>query len=193
MIRKNVEYEKRGTITEKDYHVILSSLKNISRRESIIYNIYYDLEKTTLIPQGYLFRLRNINNTKYEFTLKISRLGGDLEENLDINEDTYLRYCTYNYITVPNELRVQIKHIDIPNNLLYKKCTLQTKRLEFEISDYTLVLDENSYNGITDYDIEVEAKSMKRANEVFKDILKTYFIKKTRSHGKSSRAIATIK
>lgn len=194
MIRKNIEYERRQVISEADYKMILKSLINLPRKNLLITNTYYDTKNISLIPKGILFRLRNENNERFEFTLKIRRnIGGDIEHNIPFSRDDYARYDSYDYIAIPDELRSKVNDADIPNNVLYKKCTLKTSRQEFYILDYTLVLDENTYNGVTDYDFEVEAKSMKRANEVYNDIVKTFVLPKNKTLGKSSRAIATIK
>lgn len=70
---------------------------------------------------------------------------------------------------------------------------LQTKRYEYPYKSASLALDENSYNGKVDYELELEDSSMALAREKVQEILNGLDIKFEFNHvSKQARAMSTI-
>lgn len=194
MIRKNIEYERRCMLTKEEHQMILDCLKNLKCKNIDITNTYYDTDNLKLTHQGILLRLRNSNEEKFELTLKISKPLGDIEHNIKLNKEEYDKYEKEHTLLIPKELLKYTRYLKVSDNILIKKCVLKTKRKEIKISDYLIVIDENYYNGITDYNIEIEANSMKQAKKIMKDYTHTFRLKNKRpSKTKSERALSTIK
>ena len=76
--------------------------------------------------------------------------------------------------------------------------SLKTNRIELELDEGLLCLDENFYgknNEITDYELEIESNSMEKAEELATKILKEIGVNKFKfnTHSKQSRAIDALK
>ena len=66
--------------------------------------------------------------------------------------------------------------------------------MEAKENDYLVVIDQNIYNGIIDYDLEIEASSMKRAKEAILNICERFKLEYKKGYtSKSSRAFQTRK
>lgn len=194
MIRKNIEYETKLLLSREEYEKICAHYQGYKSRHILITNIYYDTLEVSLITNGYLFRTRNSNDEEYELTLKIAGKDGNIEHNIPIDKDAYDKYEKSDGFVIPESLRKEVVKFNIPDHYLYKKCVLKTNRIEIPMDEHLLVLDHNTYNGIEDYNIEIESTSMEQADAILKNLCHTFFIKyQAHSPGKSRRAIATIK
>lgn len=192
MINKNIEYEKRMLLTVSEYNNILSFYQKFPCKNIFITNTYFDNIAKSLIPKGYLFRLRNSNDEEYEFTLKISDPKGYIEHNMPLDKNGFTSFnkeIIMNPFSISDSLFRELSAF----NPLYRQCELKTERKEFKIDDYLLVLDHNFYNGVEDYNIEIETSSMEKAESIIKEICDKFNIKyEPHSPSKSTRALATI-
>lgn len=175
---RNIECEERVMLTFDQYRKILAYYvaKYPDYRILDIENTYFDDDKLSLKNSHKVLRLRK-SNGKIEITLKVKGDNGDLEIN---------------------ETPESHPEIDKALNNDFDKykpiAKLATTRIEIEIDDYILVLDMNKYNGIIDYNIEVEASSKERALSIIQDICKYFDLEYKKDYrSKSSRAIATRK
>ena len=110
-------------------------------------------------------------------TLKIKGDNGDIE----INE------------TIENHPEID-KELDYQFAKYHPIVSLKTNRLEVKIDDYLVVIDQNIYNGIIDYDLEIEASSIERAEEVIVKICQKHNIEYKKEYlSKAARAFQTIK
>ena len=175
---KNIECEERVMISFDQYTVLVAAYvaKDPHFRLLEIENTYLDDENLSLKNKHHVLRIRKTNN-EYELTLKIKGDNGDIE----INE------TPDNHPEIDRYLNNQFD--------LYKPITsLKTRRIEAKIDDYLVVIDMNKYNGIIDYDLEVEASNMDRAKEVMANICQEYKIEYKKDYiSKSSRAFNTRK
>ena len=173
---KHNEYEERLLISESDYQKVIEDIKKTRRNYiySYIENVYLDNKEGYIKNNHLTLRLRTIDKEEQEITLKI-RIpeGGHLE------------------ITEPIICHPEVdKRLGRPLSEFKEIASLRTERIEIPTKDYLFVLDKNHYGDITDYNIEVEAKSMKRANEVMRFFCDRYGIKYQKdTKSKSERAI----
>ena len=175
---KNIECEERVMITFDQYRRILALYvaKYPNYRFLDIENTYFDDEKLSLKNSHKVLRLRK-SNGEVELTLKIKGEDGDLE----INE------------TPDNHPEID-KALNNEFNKYRPIAKLATSRIEIDIEDYLFVLDMNKYNGIIDYNIEIEANTKERAKAVIQKICKSFDLEYKKDYrSKSSRAIATRK
>jgi uncharacterized protein YjbK len=177
---ENFEYEERVLLSFDQYQNILKKyialfptqyrfIKNI--------NTYLDDENHTLINNHQMLRIRKIDDSKEELTLKIKKENGDLEIN-----ETLLDHPTID------------KHLLIPFNKLKPIITLETQRVEIDVEDYLIAIDMNAYNGIIDFNLEIEASSKERAKEIILQFCKEFSLEYKNAYpSKSRRAFASIK
>ncbi len=175
---KNLECEERVMITFEQYQALLAAYMAIDPNFKIlnIENTYLDDDSLSIKKSGMMLRKRETNG-HFELTLKIKGQDGETE----INE-------------TPDN------HPEIDKNLPinYKDCrpiaSLRTNRVEAKENDYLVVIDQNIYNGIIDYDLEAEASSMKRAKEAILNICERFKLEYKKGYtSKSSRAFQTRK
>ena len=175
---KNLECEERVMITFEQYQALLAAYMAIDPQFKIlnIENTYLDDEFLSIKKSGMMLRKRETNG-RFELTLKIKREDGEIE----INE------------TLEN-------HPERDKNLVinYQNChpiaSLRTNRIEAHEKDYLVVIDQNIYNGIIDYDLEIEAPTLTRAKEAILDICKRFNLEYKKGYtSKSSRAFKTRK
>lgn len=193
MSNVNKEYESRIMLTKSEYFEIVSHFMRLYPNKQFLknVNIYYDTPDLHLRKNHTNLRLRIINDTKFELTLKISRPEGDDEIN-DIIERKDVDSFVKNGI-FPDGL-VKRYLLTLPYRLDdYKEITtLNNLRLEIEKEDHLLVIDKNTYGDITDYNLEIEAQdSIHVANKRLSDYMRQFNIEKPQQKyiGKSHRAI----
>lgn len=174
---RNLECEKRVMLTFEQYQHVLAEYMALDPTFSFleIENIYLDDDDLSIKKSHRMLRIRTTNGKNKELTLKIKGDNGDIE----INE------------TIENH-----KEIDEVLNHQFDKykpiAKLKTNRVEAKIDDYLVVIDQNFYNGIIDYDLEIEAKSIEKAEEVILKICKKHHLEYKKDYrSKSSRAIAS--
>ena len=156
---EHIEYEERVMIKENDYKKVIDDLMSLGYKTDLftIENIYLDNKDFYIFKNDMMLRIRNTSQGVHELTLKMRQDEGVLE----INE------------TLDN-------HPQIDGSLNYKFdeykpiIKLITYRLEIPIEDYLLVVDKNEYLGVTDFDVEIEADSQRRAKEVMMKYCEKY-------------------
>ncbi len=184
----NIEYEARAMISESQYHAILRDLPvNVNKTTNT--NNYFDYEDLFLTNHHMVLRTRNINENKYELTLKIKGKDGDIEHNLLLD---YKDYVSINEnILIPNsEIKDKLLENNIELKRLKKITTLVTERIEFKLDKALIVIDKNSYNNKIDYNVEVESDSKESAIKYLDQYFAKYGVKHKKGYiFKSRRAI----
>lgn len=189
------EFESRIMLTESEYFEIVSHFMRLHPNKQFLKNtnIYLDTEDLYLRKNHITFRIRIINDVKCELTIKIKGSNGDDEINDMINlkeVDMILKEHVFPDGNVKNYL------LSLPYSFdAYKEITtLNNLRLEIEEDDHLLVIDKNIYSGITDYNLEIEAKdSIENAKKWLSHYIKVFNISNRGQKyvGKAHRAIMT--
>lgn len=187
------EFESRIMLTESEYFDIVSYYMRQYPNKSFLknVNIYFDTGDYYLKNNHQTLRIRIINDSKYELTIKISNKNGDDEINDVINKKDADMILTSRIFPEGNVKEYLNK---LPYSLdSYKTITiLNNLRLEIENDDHLLVIDKNLYNDIIDYNLEIEAKdSMETANKLLQGYIKQFNLSRTgqKYTGKAHRAI----
>ena len=158
----NLEYEARVMINQNQYSQIKKSYANMERKEFTNTNHYFDYEDLYLTNHGIVLRIRNIDDKKYELTLKIKGETGDLEVNHPLTSNEANNILKTAIIPTSNVLdELSKRNIDLTKLKLI--VSLKTERIEIEYPDYLLVIDKNYYRNKVDFNIEVESTSKKAA------------------------------
>ena len=134
-------------------------------------NRYFDDAALTIRNKHNVLRIRSFPNTnKRELTYKIAGLEGDIEHNQPLTYYWYTQIVRFSRL--PNgEVKEKLLEDGVNIKSLRTLVELKTRRIEVKLEKYTIVLDENHYNHITDYDLEIESKvSKSHAKEVILEL-----------------------
>ena len=186
---REIEYEKRVLINEDQYQKILHFFldKYPDNRCFKQTNHYFDTPSFDFKVKGIVFRLRKSVKKPAELTLKIKGSNGDLEINQNLTSKEEI--CLFNEKTIPEG---EIKDYLWKRGLLFSSLNLvgalETCRMEAKINDYLIVIDKNIYFDICDYNLEIEAESIKRAESIILELCDFFGLEYKKDYSsKSSR------
>ncbi len=150
----NVRLIKQENLYFDDANNRVHSLNNMLR----IRIIYNDCPLQTS-EKG--LKLRTIKSQKLrEFTYKVKGEDGDIEYTQLLTHYWYEKVLRESKL--PNcATKDELVKDGVNINTLKMLISLSTERLEIDNKDHTLILDKNLYNGITDYNLEIESKISK--------------------------------
>ena len=190
----NMEYEARVMINEEQYINIRKHYLNSKypKEEIINENFYFDTEDLKLTSSHKVLRMRKINNSKYELTLKIKGEKGDIEINhklTDNEKDDLLENSIISYPPILDKLKES--NID-PSSIRYIT-NLKTERLEVRLEYCLLVIDKNYYRNKIDFNLEVESSAKSVAKSQLEEIIKPFGLKIKKDYiNKAKRAIYNL-
>ncbi len=194
-MQSNIEIEAKILLTKDEYDAIVKYL-HLERYKKIEQtNHYVDTIERELRQNDIALRIRE--NNEFTLTLKTPLSEGLLEKNQNINWREYSDLEDKG-IFPQGDIKNFLEICGFDTHSLKVLASLKTNRIELEVDDGLLCLDENIYgknNDIIDYELEVESTSMEKAEETASKILKEVGITnfKFNTHSKQSRAIAAIK
>ena len=190
----NMEYEARVMITENQYSLVKDFyLKtNLERHQLVNINYYYDDDKLTITNNSHVLRLRAIDDSKYELTLKIKGENGDIEINKPLT--SFEIRDIQNQVNVSDEdIIKQLKSINVDLANLKLIAKLKTERIEVVLINSLLVIDKNYYSDKIDFNLEVESISKSDAVALLKEICEQFDIEYKKDYiSKSRRAIYNL-
>lgn len=190
----NMEYEARIMINEEQYINIRKHYLNSKypKEEIINENFYFDTEDLKLTSSHKVLRMRKINNSKYELTLKIKGENGDIEINhklTDKEKDDLLENSIISYPPILDKLKES--NID-PNSIRYIT-NLKTERLEVRLEYCLLVIDKNYYRNKIDFNLEVESSAKTLSKSQLEEIIKPFGLSIKKDYiNKAKRAIYNL-
>ena len=176
---EHIEYEERVLISKDDYQRIIEYVKGLNKPyvSLSIENIYLDNDEEYIQKSKQMFRIRKINGKISELTLKVKNPDGSCNEINETLEEHPL---------INKQLGNLSKYKEIAN--------LYTDRIEVQEKDHLLVIDQNIYHGVKDYDLEVEASSQEKAKEIILQYCEKFGLTyRDDYHSKSYRAILQSK
>ena len=191
-----MEFEKRVMLSEEQYFKLVSHYLRINHRYPFIHqtNYYFDTDEMSLRKEHTVLRLRRITHKGNELTLKIKGENGDQEITQDLSIKATHDLLKKNKFSSSEVTDALIKRYGNSLNVYHLVAELSTRRLEIKEDDYLVVIDKNEYNGITDYNLEIEASNKKRAEEVIHDFCKRFDITYGDKYkGKSTRVFESLK
>lgn len=190
------ELEERVMINKKQFLEIKKYIQENFPSAKVIHqkNRYFDDDKGTILNNHTVLRIRSFKNSKErEFTYKVKGEDGDEEYNQILSHYWFYQITRFSHL--PNGLvkdKLLADKVDIDS--LKMIVDLYTRRIEIKIDNYLFVLDANLYNGITDYNIEIESDvSKKHAKEVILQYCEKFSLEYKENYiSKSRRAILSL-
>lgn len=182
----NLEIEFKCLINAQQYNRIKNDL--FSNSQGFTQTNEYLIDKKQLLKKHrWSLRVRHIHN-QLEFTLKKPEGFSKLEINEQLTPMQYQQLCRQEKFE--SGILQELKQIGISIEDLTIATSLTTTRLEKSYRQGLLCLDLNTYQNLTDYEIEYEALNEKEGREIFKELLAPYqIIYQANCLGKMARAL----
>lgn len=188
-MNNNIEIEAKVILTKEQYQAVIKVLGVDPKSQFIQTNHYIDSDDRDLKKQNLALRIRDLKGV-YTLTLKTPLAEGLLEKNQNLTPSE--AYDMINHNKFPEgEIADFLDLLDVNIEELEILATLTTKRIEFNYKSGLVALDENTYCGKTDYELEMEESSMAQARDLINEILSGLDIKyEFNNVSKQARAIS---
>ena len=187
----NLEIESKAILTKEEYDRLVSNFDHSKiYRQS---NYYIDSKELIIRKKDCGLRVRE-KDGGFELTLKVPAKEGKIEINQQIHNISFNNLCK-NGIFPNGEVSKYLKEkLGIEVSSLYVLGELITDRIDVDFKGSLISIDKSMYNSITDYEVECEDDSMKKAIRHLKEFLTQFDIKYKKSPGgKLKRFLETLK
>lgn len=189
-----IECEKRILLTKHEYFYILDDIKEQHKNISFTYlrNRYFDTPNLDIQKSDCMLRMRSELDGERTLTLKIKGDNGDIEYHQKVSSYMFRKLLIENRF--PNGvIKEQLEQKGIDTKHIRFFGILETRRLELKKKNHLFVLDINDYNGLTDYNLEIEAASIEIAEKEINNYCKKYSLTMKNDYlSKSSRFFKTL-
>ena len=159
-MEKNLEIEYKMLLTEEVFHQLMNDFTGYTYSQTNYY-----LTSIELGALRYSLRIRE-KEGYYEMTLKTPAANGRMEHNLEITKEDLI--MIQNGQMPDNEITCLLKDKGFDLSLIKQSYSLTTIRRDVPFDSGMLSLDENHYNGITDYELEFEVNDEEAGLKQFK-------------------------
>ncbi|MBY5034576.1 CYTH domain-containing protein [Streptococcus gallolyticus] len=185
----HLEIEYKTLLSHEEYQKLLPEFAEIESVEQT--NYYIDTPDFDMKANRCSLRIRTFSDAA-ELTLKIPQEIGNMEHNQDLKLQEAQRLITeFQLPKGPIKDLLTDKAIPLENLAVWGFLT--TKRLE-KMSDFGLMaLDENTYLGQTDYELEVEVSDAEAGKIAFDKFLEHHHIQFKYASSKVARTAAQKK
>ncbi|MGB4126814.1 MAG: CYTH domain-containing protein [Bacilli bacterium] len=163
----SIEIEAKALLTKKDYNKVLKHFRLDVVDGYIQKNYYIDTENKDLRKLGLSLRVRRLNG--YVISFKLPMAEGLLEKTQTLSREQFEDFETHGKFP-EGDISDFIESLYISPSDLKIIATLTTLRIEQEYEDLTLAIDENRYGELQDFELEMEATSMKKAQYLLKKV-----------------------
>ena len=189
----NIEIEAKVLINEDDYNRVLKFYKKEELQKVTQLNYYIDTDALLLKQFGIGLRIRQ--KDFFVLNMKAPLQEGLLEKKESISEKEFDNFKN-NGVFPNGSIKNLLLMFGVDITKLKIQTTLKTERIVIEnFSDNeVLAIDKNYYNGLIDYELELEGTSLERAKNSLKERceeLNIDFVENAKS--KQVRAMETIK
>lgn len=189
----NIEIEAKVLINEDDYNRVLKFYKKEELQKVTQLNYYIDTDVLLLKQFGIGLRIRQ--KDFFVLNMKAPLQEGLLEKKESISEKEFDNFKN-NGVFPNGSIKNLLLMFGVDITKLKIQTTLKTERIVIEnfSDDEVFAIDKNYYNGLIDYELELEGTSLERAKNSLKEKceeLNIDFVENAKS--KQVRAMETIK
>lgn len=186
-MQKNLEVEFKSLLTKDEYERLIEKFKG--NRFDFQTNHYFDTNRFSLKALGCSLRVRERDD--FEVTLKKKKGYAMQEYNLKISKEEFEEIVSSGFILDDN-LQQEVYGL-IENQKLINFMSLSTLRMYFPYNNGVLFIDKSEYLGVTDYELEYEAKSYHAGKKEFIEIISELGIQYKKADKKIKRAYNAYK
>ena len=189
----NIDIEAKVLINEDDYNRVLKFYKKEEIKKVTQLNYYIDTDDLLLKQFGIGLRVRQ--KDFFVLNMKAPLQEGLLEKKESISEKEFDNFKN-NGVFPNGSIKNLLLMFGVDITKLKIQTTLKTERIVIEnfSDDEVFAIDKNYYNGLIDYELELEGTSLERAKNSLKEKceeLNIDFVENAKS--KQVRAMETIK
>jgi uncharacterized protein YjbK len=163
-----IEIEAKALVKKAEYAKLAALFK--TNRPYIQTNYYIDNNASLLRKEGIALRVRK-KKGECSLTLKAPLSEGLLEKNSRISKETFEKFAKEGVFPEGDTKRfLTMLNIDVPS--LKILTSLTTKRIDADYEGGLLSIDENHYEGKTDYEVELEYNNEGDAERILAELFK---------------------
>ncbi|SEO50999.1 Uncharacterized protein YjbK [Amphibacillus marinus] len=189
-MHQEYEIERKNLLTKTEYEALLDFLNHSHIEPIIQVNHYFETKNFDLKKRGAALRIREKNN-QYTLTLKQPHKDGLLETHDSLTHAECKQWLKQQPVIKTN-IANQLEQLSIPIEGLFYGGMLQTNRIEVSYLGGLLALDHSIYNNKEDYELEVEAPTVKLAESIMHDLLTKLSITRKDTPNKIVRFYQTL-
>jgi len=186
-MQKAVEVEFKTLLTKEEYDRLMEQFKG--NRMDLQTNHYFDTSRFSLKALDASLRVRERDSL--ELTLKRKKGYIIQEFNLPINKEIFEEIKSTG-ILPEGELKNEVASL-VGDQKVNNFLSLSTLRMFFTYKNGILFIDKSHYLGITDYELEYEAKSYHAGKKEFVQIIGDLGLQYKKSEKKVKRAYNAYK
>lgn len=186
-MQKSVEVEFKTLLSKEEYERLMEQFKG--NRMDLQTNHYFDTSRFSLKALDASLRVRE--RESLELTLKRKKGYIIQEFNLPITKEIFEEIKTTGVLP-EGELKNEVNNL-IGEQKINNFLSLSTLRMFFSYNNGILFIDKSHYLGITDYELEYEAKSYHAGKKEFVQIINELGIQYRKSEKKVKRAYNAYK
>lgn len=188
---QEIEIEAKALLNETDYKKLVEAFPNAKSYYQT--NHYIESPDRSLKKKGLSLRIREKEGYGFELTLKKELAEGRLEMNIPLSEYDFKDFSKR--AVFPNtKIKMVLANEGVNIDRLRIIASLTTKRIDVPYEGGLLSIDMNEYNGVTDYEVELEHKSQEVADSLLEGLLSKHGITyKKNVVSKTRRALDTLK
>ncbi|WP_164669455.1 CYTH domain-containing protein [Virgibacillus doumboii] len=181
---QEIEIEYKNLLTESEFNRVLDSLPFPEETQTQT-NHYFETADFSLKENGCALRIREKNGI-FTLTLKEPHDTGLLETHDTLSEQEAHDWITGRFVPKKHTSK-QLAAKDISLDDLTYLGSLVTDRRELKYDNVLLVLDYSTYNGTSDFELEMEAASEEIGREAMRKVLEKFSIEKRQTPNKIQR------
>lgn len=186
---QEIEIEYKNLLSCDEFDRILTCIPFPTDGEKQI-NYYFETKDFLLKKQSCALRIRE-KNKKYALTLKEPHTDGLLETHDTLTKMEADALLKGNPVC-EGHIWKRLQEMCIPPDKLEYFGSLTTIRREVEYRGVLLVLDYSTYNGTSDFELELEAPDAVTGRSIFALVLDEYQIPKRKTPAKIARFFSTL-
>ncbi len=164
-----IEIEAKALVKKEEYERLANKFSQYASFCQT--NHYIDTNDFLLRKEGLGLRIRE-RNDHYDMTLKAPLSQGLLEKTARLTKNQFDDFISKG-IFPDNDLKRFLTMMDIDVKKLKVLASLSTKRIDIPYEGGKLSLDENEYNDILDYEIELEYNNESDAERLLRELLES--------------------
>lgn len=186
---ENIEIEYKVLLTENQFNKLEVEIP-FPQSAVVQVNHYFDTHQFLLRSKRNSLRIREVNET-YILTFKQPINQHILETDDILTENEYHAWKNGNPIPKQN-ITEKLTKLGISINELTYIGSLKTERKQFSSGQIIYCLDKSTYNGLIDYELEIEVPNVEIGETIFHTLLERFNIPKTEPISKIERFFKTM-
>lgn len=188
-MRQEIEIEFKNLLTKEEFEALLHGCPFPEAYKQI--NYYFETKDMRLSKLKTALRIRE-KKGQFTLTLKEAKEGHILETHISLTEEE-AKQCIDGEFLDREDFSRHLSSLSIQVEDLIYQGKLTSLRRSFSKDNKLYVLDHSFYNGLEDYEFELEADHAEEGEASFHELLKSYQISLKKTPSKIERFFTSLK